>query len=140
MAAHLEGRRVLLVEDDEDGASLMTMTLERAGAEVHHAASLAAAVEALAGPPYDALVSDLELPDGTGVDLLARCRTERPELARRALALTGHADAATAARLTAAGFADILVKPAMPDALVTRVARLAQGPGPGGILEGPNLG
>jgi DNA-binding NtrC family response regulator len=124
MPPHLTGRRILLVEDDEDGASLMAMTLERAGAHVHHAASLAAAFEALAAAPYDALVSDLELPDGTGVDLLAHCRDRCPDLARRALALTGHADAATAARLSAAGFADVLPKPAMPDALIARVAKL----------------
>jgi DNA-binding response OmpR family regulator len=126
VAATLAGRRVLLVEDDEDGATLMTMTLERAGAEVHHAPSVAAAVAALLGDPYDALVSDLELPDGTGVDLLARCRSDWPELARRSLALTGHADAATAARLSAAGFADVLAKPALPDALVARVVQLTQ--------------
>lgn len=124
MASHLAGRRILLVEDDEDGASLMAMTLERAGARVDHAASLAAAFEALTGGPYDALVSDLELPDGTGVELLAHCRDACPELARCALALTGHADASTAARLTAAGFADVLPKPALPDALIARVAKL----------------
>lgn len=124
MAPQLEGRRILLVEDDEDGANLMAMTLERAGAHVHHAPSLAAAFAALAADPYDALVSDLELPDGTGVELLAHCRTACPDLARHALALTGHADAATAARLAAAGFADVLPKPAMPDALIARVAKL----------------
>lgn len=125
MATTLAGHRVLLVEDDEDGAMLMTMTLEREGAEVHHAPSVAAAVEAISGGAFRVLIADLELPDGTGVDLLARCRADRPELARRALALTGHADAATAARLAAAGFAEVLAKPAQPDALVARVARLA---------------
>jgi two-component system CheB/CheR fusion protein len=125
MVAGLAGHRVLLVEDDEDGAMLMAMTLEREGAEVHHAASVAAAVEALSGAAFRVLVADLELPDGTGVDLIARCRVDRPELARRSLALTGHADAATASRLAAAGFADVLAKPAQPDALVDRVARLA---------------
>ena len=126
MATLLEGRRVLLVEDDEDGAMLMTMTLEREGAEVHHAASLAAALDALAGEGFEVLVADLELPDGTGVDLLTRCREQRPELARRSLALTGHADAATAARLVAAGFTEVLAKPAQPDALVARIAHLVR--------------
>ena len=125
MGDHLARCRVLLVEDDEDGAMLMVMSLERAGAEVHHAPSLAAAFALLADSPFQVLVSDLELPDGTGVELVSRCRVEWPELALRALALTGHADAATASRLCAAGFSDVLAKPVLPDALVARVIEIA---------------
>jgi CheY-like chemotaxis protein len=125
MGAELEGRRVLLIEDDEDGAELMSLALERAGATVVHAGTVAEAVAAVTETRFDVLVIDFQLPDGTGLDALPACRAARPDLARAVLALTGHADPDTAARLRAAGFDAVLVKPTAPDVLVQQVGRFA---------------
>ena len=67
--------RLLLCEDDDDVASVLTQMLAVDGYAVDHAHTIAEAEEALAEPGrYRALLLDLRLPDGNGLDLLARLR------------------------------------------------------------------
>jgi CheY-like chemotaxis protein len=65
------GLRLLLVEDDADSADAMARGLRRLGAEVIEAASVGQALEAARRMPVDALVSDLELGDASGLVLPA---------------------------------------------------------------------
>ena len=113
--------RVLLIEDDEDNAFLISLTLERAGARVRTAATIRQALE-LAGEAFDLVVSDVHLPDGEGPEVLARW----PRTASRppAIALTGDTDDRTRARLEEAGFDVVLQKPVLPEVLVQRVRQL----------------
>jgi DNA-binding response OmpR family regulator len=62
---------ILIVDDDEDGAALLTMLLERQGWEVHSAASVQDGHAALRERGCDVLIADLHLPDGEGTALLA---------------------------------------------------------------------
>lgn len=64
--------RLLLVEDHADTARVLGRLLRHNGHEVELANSLGEAVEALLRQPFDLLLSDLDLPDGTGIDLLRR--------------------------------------------------------------------
>lgn len=114
---------VLLVEDDEDNAFLIALTLERIGARVHTAATLRQAVE-LASHRFDLLVSDVHLPDGDGADLLAGWPRDRQK--PRAVALTGDSDDETRQRLSAAGFDIILQKPVLPEMLLERIRQLLE--------------
>lgn len=66
--------RVLLVEDDDLIASGIVAGLEALGIAVEHAACGAAAVAAHGENTFDALVLDLGLPDGDGLDVLAEIR------------------------------------------------------------------
>ena len=71
--------RLLLIDDDARLSSMVGDYLRSAGFEVEAAGSLAAGRERLAAEAFDALVLDLMLPDGDGLDL---CRELRGRAAR----------------------------------------------------------
>ena len=111
--------RMLLVEDNEDAACAMTMSLEFMGYEVTHAPNLRAAMAAGERDAFDVIVTDLGLPDGSGLDL-------GPALSARAplIALSGFGSAEDVARSMAAGFAAHLVKPTDPDDVHATVGKI----------------
>ncbi|MBW8778428.1 MAG: response regulator [Burkholderiales bacterium] len=127
--------RMLLVEDNEDAACAMTMSLEFMGYQVTHAANLRAAMTAGERDAFDVIVTDLGLPDGSGLDL-------GPALSARAplIALSGFGSAEDVARSMAAGFAAHLVKPTDPDdvhAMVGKILmRTAAAPASAGAAQG----
>lgn len=107
----IEGRRIILVEDDEImGASLVQrLTLE--GAEVQWHRHIARALPAIRTPrkAVDAVICDIRLPDGTGEDLydtLTRFGTPPPFLF-----ITGQGGIDQAVRLIRSGAADYITKP-----------------------------
>jgi PAS domain S-box-containing protein len=77
---------ILLVEDNADSLSALAMSLTLLGYEVRPANSLGAALVAAADQDYDLIVSDLELGDGTGLELL---NSLGPGRSVPAIALTG---------------------------------------------------
>ena len=111
--------RMLLVEDNEDAAYAMSMSLEYLGYEVTHASSVRAAIAAGNAGSFDVIVSDLGLPDGSGLEL-------GPVLSKRAplIALSGFGSAEDVARTMAAGFVAHLVKPTDPDDVHATVRRI----------------
>jgi DNA-binding response OmpR family regulator len=75
----LGGRRILICEDDPDAATVLSEMAAELGIESTVVGSLAAAETALRTPAaYSAMLLDLRLPDGHGLDLLQRLRS-RPE-------------------------------------------------------------
>jgi CheY-like chemotaxis protein len=62
--------RVLLVEDDSDLAKVILATFERAGIQVHHAATQRKAMELCVASRPDLLILDIALPDGDGYGLV----------------------------------------------------------------------
>ena len=68
-------QRLLLVDDDARLVAMVKDYLGAAGYEVETAGSLAAGRSKLAGGSYDALVLDLMLPDGDGLDLCRELRS-----------------------------------------------------------------
>jgi CheY-like chemotaxis protein len=121
-AAPLTGRRVLLVEDNEDSALLAKLILESRGAEVVHAPDAGAALAEIRRAPPDAVVMDLMLPglDGYEASRAIRTMPERshvPIVAATAAVLPGERT-----RALEAGCDDVVAKPFDAEALVTRVA------------------
>jgi CheY-like chemotaxis protein len=106
----LKGLVVLVVEDDPDNLELLSSHLEGEGATVVGAASIAAALAMTSGVTLSALLSDLELPDGDGCELLRRLR-ERDGRNLPAIALTGYSDAKWRSRAMNCGFERYAVKP-----------------------------
>lgn len=100
--------RVLLIEDDEDTARVLTRLLTRAGSEVTAVSLLAEARERLEGGTFDLVLSDVGLPDGSGWELL---RDIPPGWSTPAIALTGFGTEDDIRRCREAGFAAHLTKP-----------------------------
>lgn len=68
------GPRLLLCEDDVDVSQVLSEALSLQGFQVDAARTLAEAEAALGRAPYEALLLDLRLPDGDGMDLLQKLR------------------------------------------------------------------
>ena len=81
--------RVLVVDDEPELASLMRDLLEQAGYEVATAESGALALALLAEARFDAIVSDLRMPDMDGPGLWRAVVDRHPLLAQRMLFVTG---------------------------------------------------
>ena len=114
--------RILLVEDDADTRHVLARLLIRRGHRVATAGSVAEAVELARAEPFDALVCDLGLPDGSGHDLLRQLDGHRPAVA---IALSGLGMVEDVERSRESGFDDHLVKPIDFATLEATLRRLA---------------
>lgn len=100
---------VLLVDDEEDLCTLMQMSLQRMGIRTHIAYRLEQAKKCLAEYQYDACLTDLNLPDGNGLQLLDWINQHRPNLPVAVLTAYGNMEIAIAA--LKAGAFDFVSKP-----------------------------
>jgi len=75
------GPRILVVEDDVDDRERIVEALETDGYNVDAVGTLQAATARLAAAPYDGVILDLILPDGSGGDVLRRMRSDGPNRA-----------------------------------------------------------
>jgi CheY-like chemotaxis protein len=117
----LAGRRVLLVEDDEDACFLLAEGLTRQGAEALSACSGSEALELLTQHRPDVLVSDLDLPGMPGIELIQRVRSHPGLDQLPGIALTGHGGEAHREAAFRAGFSKHLLKPTKMSDLVVAI-------------------
>ena len=106
-AAH-KAMRVLLVEDHEDTNRSLTQLLRRRGYYVQPAHSVQAALDAAAHERFDVLISDIGLPDGSGIDLMEKLKNAHPIFG---IALTGFGMEEDLRKSYDVGFNHHLVKP-----------------------------
>jgi len=92
------------------------------GAEVGNAPDVIAAVRS---ERWNAIVLDISLPGGNGIDLIREIKKERPDA--RVLILTAHSEEQYAVRAIKAGAAGFLTKESAPDKLVEATRKIAQG-------------
>jgi PAS domain S-box-containing protein len=114
--------RILLVEDHADTAKILSRVLGASGYEVRHAATLAEARRVSDTEPFDLLVSDVGLPDGTGYQLMAELRPK----GLLGIAMSGYGMDEDKGRSREAGFSDHLVKPVDLATLRRTLERLLQ--------------
>jgi PAS domain S-box-containing protein len=100
--------RILLVEDAQDTRLVLARLLRRRGSEVTTAGTLAEARSAALCGSYNLVISDLALPDGTGLDLMSWLRTRGTT---PAIALTRYGMEEDVLRCQEASFAEHLTKP-----------------------------
>jgi PAS domain S-box-containing protein len=101
---------ILVVEDHDPTLAILIRLLERAGHHAVPAATVAAGLAAASGDGrFDVLISDLGLPDGTGLDLMVQLRNRDPRLI--GIALSGYGTEEDLRRTREAGFSAHLVKP-----------------------------
>ncbi len=102
--------RLLVVEDHEPTLAVLRRLLDRAGHQVVSAGSVEAGLAAAAkSMPFDFVISDLGLPDGTGFELMAKLKVLQPGL--RGIALSGYGMDEDLRRSSESGFLAHLVKP-----------------------------
>ncbi len=100
---------LLVIEDHEPTLTVLRRLLLRAGHYVTTAGSVASAMAAGETGQYDVVISDLGLPDGTGLEVFAKLRAIQPRL--RGIALSGYGMEDDVRRSIDAGFSAHLVKP-----------------------------
>jgi signal transduction histidine kinase/CheY-like chemotaxis protein len=100
--------QILLLENHEPTSNVMAILLKGLGHRVITAATLAQADEIAQKQPFDILISDLGLPDGSGLDFMRRFRTQ---FAGRSIAFSGYGMAEDLQRSREAGFTTHLTKP-----------------------------
>lgn len=100
---------VLLVDDEQDLCMLMQMTLARMHIDTHMAHTIAEAKQKLAQHHYQACLTDLNLPDGHGLELVEHISQNFPQLPVAVLTAYGNMDVAISA--LKAGAFDFVSKP-----------------------------
>ncbi len=114
--------RLLVVDDHPETLLFFGKMLSRHGYEVRTAETVAGALRAAEEAPFDLLISDVGLPDGTGMDLIRRLAADGPVLG---IAISGYGSEEDVARSKAAGFAEHVTKPfdfKQLDELIQRIA------------------
>jgi signal transduction histidine kinase/CheY-like chemotaxis protein len=117
--------RILLVEDHEDTLHVMAAFLETAHHQVHVAQDVASALALAGRHDFDLVVSDLGLPDGSGLDLMRKLRESH---GLKGVAVSGYGTAEDVAQSLAAGFVEHLTKPLYPAKLKEAIIRAAGWP------------
>ncbi|HTT52395.1 MAG TPA: response regulator [Streptosporangiaceae bacterium] len=119
---HARGR-ILVVEDDAVAASYVLHVLRRrAGFTVSHAVHPAAALDRVRGENWDLVITDVEMPGMSGIELLEHVREISPQLP--VAVLTAHPSLDYAVRALRNSADEFLEKPIAPDRLVDVVAGL----------------
>ena len=117
--------RILLVEDHEDTCLALSYVLRHEGYAVEIAHSVAQALAAAIAVDVDMLVSDLGLPDGSGLDLMRMLKARKPI---QGIALTGYGRGEDVADTREAGFERHLTKPVDVDTLIAAIESLRAEP------------
>ncbi len=104
-----EVHRLLVVDDEPDLCTLYELTLVREGYGVDTAETVSQALALLRQHSYSALITDMRLPDGTGLELLQHL--EREVRNEKAIVITAFGSAENAVEALKAGAYDYLTKP-----------------------------
>ncbi|HYI95172.1 MAG TPA: sigma-54 dependent transcriptional regulator, partial [Bryobacteraceae bacterium] len=116
--------RILLVEDDDSLRRATQAQLEKCGYETAVSADVPEALAVLERQPVDLVLTDMNLPGMSGMDLLERIRIEYPETS--VVIITAFGTIETAVAAIKAGAYDYITKPVHPDELKALVNRVME--------------
>jgi CheY-like chemotaxis protein len=100
--------RILLVDDNADTLKYLAKVLRLAGHDVRTAPDMATSLRLASEADFDLVISDIELPDGSGLELMETIRTRRSV---PGIALSGFGSPEDVEQSRSAGFALHLIKP-----------------------------
>jgi PAS domain S-box-containing protein len=121
-----EGLRILLIEDNPDTLRYLALLLRKQRHEVSTAQDVRTAIILIKSAVFDLIISDIELPDGNGLEIIREVHQVR---STPAIALSGFGSVDDIAQSRDAGFTEHLTKPIDVRELVAAIARAAPGPG-----------
>ena len=111
---------VYVIDDDEAVRQSVEFLLKTVGMRVHGFESAKAFLELLPQIGTSCVVTDVRMPEMTGIELLRRVREVKPELP--VIVITAHDEPGTAERVRALGASAFLKKPVDRDALLGALA------------------
>ena len=122
--ASQQGLKILLVDDHQDTCAALEKLLVRRGHLVAATHNVRSALEAAVRNKFDLLISDIALPDGTGMDLMMQLRaiSEIP-----GIAISGFGNNRDIQRSLQAGFSEHLIKPIKLENLEAAIERAIAG-------------
>jgi two-component system, NtrC family, response regulator PilR len=129
---------LLVVDDEPDLRTLYELTLLREGYDIETAATVEEALARLGERQYSAVITDMRLPDGTGLDVLRRLEeTGRQE---KTIVITAYGSAENAVEALKAGAYDYLTKPVdLKQFRAVVASALGRGPDTGAPLQLSNF-
>ncbi|MDH3690725.1 MAG: sigma-54 dependent transcriptional regulator [Gammaproteobacteria bacterium] len=101
--------KVLVIDDEPDIRELVSMTLGRMEVESREAESVGQAKELLGADQFDLCLTDMRLPDGSGIDLVRHIQERLPSLP--VAVITAHGSMESAVEALKAGAFDFVSKP-----------------------------
>jgi CheY-like chemotaxis protein len=143
-ASGLDGKRILVVDDNATNRLIVRKQLTGRGAQVDEAEGVEAALAKIAGQPdaspYDLLLVDCQMPGRDGFDLVETLNAGRRQV--HAVMMLSSADLnSNMSRARELGIAEYLIKPVKQKDLVQRVGNLLAGPAAAGqALSTPAAG
>lgn len=116
--------QVYVVDDDREMRNALSQFLDKSGCVTSSYASAKEALSAVAAHAPDVLVSDVRMPDITGLDLLGRITSDHGSLP--VVLITAHGDVPMAVDAMQAGAIDFIEKPFQPHRLLDAIQRAAK--------------
>lgn len=102
-------QRILILDDEEELRSIISQRLTRRGYEIIEAGTAQEGMDLLQDNLFEAILLDIRLPDGDGLQLLMKMKKRQPDL--QVIMLTGHGTLESAIEAMKAGAFDYLTKP-----------------------------
>jgi two-component system response regulator HydG len=115
---------VLVVDDERDTCELLELALARQGMQVTTCTTAADALEKIASRDFDVVLTDLSMPETSGLEVCERVIAMRPDVP--VVLITGHATLETAMGAIRAGAYDFVTKPIESKTLGVVVSRAVQ--------------
>jgi two-component system response regulator PilR (NtrC family) len=142
-AGDMTKSQILVVDDEADIRELLSMTLTRMGLDTHCAGTTAEAITLLGKHTFELCLTDMRLPDGDGLAVLAHVSKHHPNMP--VAVITAHGSTENAVAALKAGAFDYLAKPVSLNqlrALVRSALKLSapeEGPGDANAKTDPGL-
>ena len=114
-------KSILIVDDDSHVTDSLKMILTAANFEVHTAHNVAESISLLGNNQFDLVITDLRLPDATGIEVITHVKNETPET--EVILMTGHGSLDITIEAIKRGAYYYLEKPFSPDRIQTLVIR-----------------
>jgi two-component system response regulator HydG len=115
---------ILVVDDEQETCDLLEMSLGRHGFKVTASTNAQRALDLVAEQDFDVVLTDLQMPEMTGLDLCERVLGTRPDMP--VVVITGQGSLETAIGAIRVGAYDFITKPVDPKLLFLSVSRAIQ--------------
>jgi two-component system chemotaxis response regulator CheY len=123
VALPLSGKSILVVDDDKGVLELYEEVLREAGADVVSALDGLAALDLITKSRFDVIITDLHMPRIDGLQLVSFIKSQELNSTALVIMISGMIPPATMERLVLLGVVDILMKPLLPDQLISHIEK-----------------